>query len=186
MRYQPIRNLWQDAAGRIHFGTIAWKPGLPLHIFEDNELATPQADRAVWLSQWHTDSEWLLALHWTKYSNGLIGLYEEMARHPTEKLSANQPGLSEDERLTRRLARRERNLTETYMLLVGNNHWNFDVRGFNPGGNHGSLFRISTHSTFMLVGGDKTSIPQAAIVEEPYDSLELCSDCASAHRKFTR
>jgi hypothetical protein len=173
LRYQPIRNLRQDADGRIHFETIAWEPGLPLHIFEDHELATPQADRAAWLSQWHTDGEWLLALHRTKYSNGLIGLYEEMARHPTEKLSANEPGLSDDERLTRRLARRERDLTETDMLLVGNNHWNFDVRGFNPGGNHGSLFRISTHSTFMLAGGDRTSIPQAAIVEEPYDSLSF-------------
>lgn len=173
LRYQPIRNLWQDADGRIHFETILWEPGLPLHIFEDNELATPQADRAAWLSQWHTDNEWLLALHRTKYSNGLIGLYEEIARHPTEKLSANEPGLSEDERLTRRLARRQRDLTETDMLLVANNHWNFDVRGFNPGGNHGSLFRISTHSTFMLAGGDRTSIPQAAIVEAPYDSLSF-------------
>jgi hypothetical protein len=59
------------------------------------------------------------------------------------------------------------------MLIVASDHWNFDVRGFNPGGNHGSFLRISTHSTFMLAGGDQTGIPRAAIVEEPYDSLSF-------------
>jgi hypothetical protein len=59
------------------------------------------------------------------------------------------------------------------MLLVANDHWNFDVRGFNPGGNHGSFFRISTHSTFMIAGGDKTNIPRAMVVQEPYDSLSF-------------
>jgi len=58
-------------------------------------------------------------------------------------------------------------------LILANDHWNFDVRGFNPGGNHGSFFRISTHSTFMLAGGDATRIPRGLAVEEPYDSLSL-------------
>jgi len=40
------------------------------------------------------------------------------------------------------------------------NHWNFDVRGFNPGGNHGSFFRISTHSTLMFAGGERTGTPR--------------------------
>ena len=56
---------------------------------------------------------------------------------------------------------------------MANNHWNFDVRGFNPGGNHGSLFRISTHSTLMFSGGEMTGIPRAAVIEEPYDSLSF-------------
>ncbi len=56
---------------------------------------------------------------------------------------------------------------------MANDHWNFDVRGFNPGGNHGSFLRVSTHSTFMLWGGEKTSIPQATIIERPYDSLSF-------------
>ena len=30
-----------------------------------------------WLTQWHTDVEWLHALHKTQYSNGLIGLHEQ-------------------------------------------------------------------------------------------------------------
>jgi hypothetical protein len=136
-------------------------------------LGVSTSDRASWLSEWHTDDEWLHALHRTKYSNGLIGLYEEMARHPTEKLSPNEPGLSQDERLTRRFLRRQRELIETDLLLVANDHWNFDVRGFNPGGNHGSFFRVSTHSTLMLAGGDGTGIPRAAVVDEPYDSLSL-------------
>jgi len=47
------------------------------------------------------------------------------------------------------------------------------VRGFNPGGNHGSFFRVSTHSTLMFAGGEGTGIPRGLAVEEPYDSLSL-------------
>jgi hypothetical protein len=64
-------------------------------------------------------------------------------------------------------------LAEADLLVMANDHWNFDVRGFNPGGNHGSFFRISTHSTLMLAGGSRTGIPRAATVEEPYDSLSF-------------
>jgi hypothetical protein len=81
--------------------------------------------------------------------------------------------VSEDESLMRRLVQRQRELIETDMLLVANNHWNFDVRGFNPGGNHGSFFRVSTHSTLMVAGGAKTDLPQGIVVEEPYDSLSF-------------
>jgi hypothetical protein len=173
LRYQPIRNLKQDADGRIQFELTSWQPGLPLEIFEDNQLSISGPDRASWLSKWHTDDEWLKALHRTKYSNGLVGLYEEVAHHLTEKVNPDEPGISEDERLTRRFLRRQRGLIETDLLLVANDHWNFDVRGFNPGGNHGSFFRISTHSTLMLAGGDRTGIPRAVVVDEPYDSLSF-------------
>jgi type I phosphodiesterase/nucleotide pyrophosphatase len=172
-RYLPIKNLTQDAKGRLQFEVVRWQPGLPLHIFEDEQFAIPEADREAWLNEWHTDVEWLRALHKTEYSNGLIGLYEELARHPIERLALDEPGISSDERLARRLVKRQRELIETDLLLVANNHWNFDVRGFNPGGNHGSFFRISTHSTFMLAGGEKTHLPRAAVVEEPYDSLSF-------------
>jgi hypothetical protein len=49
----------------------------------------------------------------------------------------NAAGISDDERLLRSLRRRERRLAETDLQIFANNHWNFDVRGFNPGGNHG-------------------------------------------------
>ncbi len=172
-RYLPINNLTQDAEGRLQFQTVRWQPGLPLRIFEDQQLAIPEPDREAWLNEWHTEVEWLRALHRTNYSNGLIGLYEELARHPIERLALDEPGISSDERLARRLQKRQRELIETDLLLVANNHWNFDVRGFNPGGNHGSFFRISTHSTFMVAGGEKTHLPRAAVVEEPYDSLSF-------------
>ncbi|MDQ5844751.1 MAG: alkaline phosphatase family protein [Acidobacteriota bacterium] len=171
-RYQPIKNVKQAANGEIHFEPANWEAGFPLRIFEDNDLAVPPAERAAWLSEWHTDEEWLRVLHKTKYSNGLVGLHEEIARHAIETLS-DKPGLSNEERLMRRFLRRQRELIETDLLLVANDHWNFDVRGFNPGGNHGSFFRISTHSTLMMAGGSKTGIPQAAIIDEPYDALSF-------------
>jgi Type I phosphodiesterase / nucleotide pyrophosphatase len=172
LRFQSIKHLEADAAGHIHFELTRWQSGLPLKIFEDPRLAIPGGDRETWLSQWHTDTEWLEALHRTQYSNALIGLYEELARHWPEGDTADG-SLSEDARLMRRFVRRRRELIEADMLLVANNHWNFDVRGFNPGGNHGSFFRISTHSAWMMAGGERTGIPRGLVVEEPYDSLSF-------------
>ncbi|HEV2884701.1 MAG TPA: hypothetical protein VGW36_07585, partial [Pyrinomonadaceae bacterium] len=172
-RFQPISNLRQDADGRVHFELARWQSGFPLKIFEDKQLALAADERESWLSQWHTDAEWLRVLYKTKYSNGLIGFYEAVARHELASLSPDQPGLSPEERLNRRFMKRQRELVDTDLVLVANDHWNFDVRGFNPGGNHGSFFRVSTHSTFMLAGGDQTGIPRAAVVEEPYDSLSF-------------
>lgn len=171
-RYLPIRNLTQDRDGQLHFDPASWSLGFPLKIFEDEQLAIPREDREIWLSQWHTDLEWLHALHKTTYSNGLIGLHEELAFHPVGRLLDREP-TGGDESLMRRFVARQRRNIEADMLIVANDHWNFDVRGFNPGGNHGSFFRVSTHSTFMLAGGRKTSIPQAMVVEEPYDSLSF-------------
>ncbi|MBC7909623.1 MAG: hypothetical protein H7Y30_03930, partial [Pyrinomonadaceae bacterium] len=42
-----------------------------------------------------------------------------------------------------------------------------------PGGNHGSFFRVSTHSTLMMAGGSRTGIPRASVISEPYDSLSF-------------
>jgi hypothetical protein len=173
LRYLPVSNLRQDAAGKLQFNLIDWQAGLPLQMFEDPKLAVPDANRAAWLSQWHTDVEWLEALHQTKYSNGFIGLHEELARHPNERLSTNDPALSADEKVMRTYARRKRELVEADMLIVARDHWNFDVRGFNPGGNHGSFFRLSTHSIFMIAGGANTRIPQAFTIDAPYDSLSF-------------
>jgi type I phosphodiesterase/nucleotide pyrophosphatase len=171
LRYLPISGLAQDATGGVQFKQISLQAGLPLEIFEDPNLNIPVADRTAWLSDWHTDSEWLAALHKTHYSNGFVGLQEELARHDIESLSTADSKLSQEEQLMKEFARRKRELVEPDMLIVAEDHWNFDVRGFNPGGNHGSFFRVSTHSTFMISGGSKTSIPQALDIEAPYDSL---------------
>jgi hypothetical protein len=173
IRYQPITNLTQDEDGRIRFSLVQWQPGLPLKLFEDPQLAIAGNDRAAWLGAWHTDLEWLHAVHRTQYSNAVIGLHEELARHPVESTSPDEPGISEDQRLMRRFNKRQREIVEADLLIVANNHWNFDVRGFNPGGNHGSFLRISTHSVFMIAGGEKTGLPKASQIEEPYDSLSF-------------
>ncbi len=173
LRYLPVKNLWQEQDGQIHFTRADWRAGLPLKIWEDKALLVAASERAGWLDAWHTDLEWLRAVHKTTYSNAIIGLNEQLARHVPESLQTDVAGLSDDERLIRRFRQRQRRLSETDVLVLANNHWNFDVRGFNPGGNHGSFFRISTHSTLMLAGGERTGIPQREVIEEPYDSLSF-------------
>jgi hypothetical protein len=174
LRYLPVSYLRQGADEAVHFNRAQWREGFPLKIWEDTEVQIPGGgSRVEWLGGWHTDVEWLRALHKTTYSNALIGLHEQLAQHLHEALATDVSGLSETERLMRRFRRRQRALVEADLLVLANNHWNFDVRGFNPGGNHGSFFRISTHSTLMLAGGERTPIPRAAVIEEPYDSLSF-------------
>lgn len=174
LRYLPISKLEQSANGEIHFEVVSGGPGFPLKIWEDPHLKIPAfATRETWLNDWHTEIEWLQALHKTEYSNGLIGLHEQLARHHLEALDVDQTGLSADERLLRRFHLRKREIAESDVLLLANNHWNFDVRGFNPGANHGSFFRVSTHSTLLLAGGVRTGIPVGVAIEEPYDSLSF-------------
>jgi hypothetical protein len=174
LRYVPVARLQQRADGTIQYERIPLRAGLPLKIYEDARLSLPSNERREdWLDRWHGDLDWLRALHLTIYSNGLIGLQEQLGRHLTPAMEADVPGLSTDEQLIRRFRHRQRVLVETDLLILANNHWNFDVRGFNPGGNHGSFFRISTHSTLMLAGGERTRIPRALVIREPYDSLSF-------------
>lgn len=173
LRYLPVANLTQDEQGVVRFDRVPWRNDLPLRMLEDPRLEVPLEDRVAWLSNWHTDLEWLRAVHKTQYSNGFIGLHEQFTLFPAPGTDENAAGLSADERLLRRFRGRQRRLVETDILIAANNHWNFDVRGFNPGGNHGSFFRISTHSTLLFAGGERTGIPRGLAVAEPYDSLSF-------------
>jgi hypothetical protein len=172
LRYLPVAQLKQDASGQVTFNRSEWRADLPLKLWEAQQLKT-DGDRRGWLDGWHTELEWLRATHLTEYSNAIIGLHEQLARHEIGALALDQPGLSADERLLRRFRWRQRRLVEADLLILANNHWNFDVRGFNPGGNHGSFFRVSTHSTLLFAGGSATGIPRGRTVEEPYDSLSF-------------
>jgi hypothetical protein len=68
---------------------------------------------------------------------------------------------------------RKERLRQTDMIVFARNHWNFNVRGFNPGGNHGAFFQASTHAVMLFAGGVETGVPKGLREEEPYDSLSL-------------
>lgn len=170
-RYLPISNLSENEDGKITFQVMEWEDGFPLKYYEDRDFAVPPPERSAWFSKWHTEAEWMLAVNKSTYSNAIIGLNEQVDRHPV--FDTDEKDISPDDMLIRRLRQRQRQLTEADMLVLANNHWNFDVRGFNPGGNHGSFFRSSTNSTFMIAGGANTGIPRGLQVETPYDSLSL-------------
>jgi hypothetical protein len=172
-RYLPVANLTQSADGTFSFQTKEWDKGFPLKIFEDPNLNIPVADKISWLSDWHTELEWLKAIHKCLYSNALIGLNEQLDNHPLKGFEVAERSISEDEKLIHRFRARQRRITQTDLLLLASNHWNFDVRGFNPGGNHGSFFRVSTNSTLMMAGGATSNIPRGLVIEEPYDSLSF-------------
>jgi hypothetical protein len=159
LRYRDVANLQGQKDGSVRFDVCPPAPGFPLNYFEDPDLAIPSgSSREQWLSDWHPEREWFEAIHRTRYSNGLIGLVEEM----TEAAPAADA-----------LDERKRQLRRPDMIVFANDHWNFNARGFNPGGNHGSFLRESTHSVLMFAGGSKTGIPNGLHVATPYDSLSF-------------
>jgi hypothetical protein len=167
LRYLPVRRFEQDAVGKIHMETAELVAGLPLRIWEDPELAVPNEDRSEWLTSWHSELDWLHAVHKTRYSNGILALHEQFSN------AGCPPATAVDASLIQRFQARRRRLAEPDFLIFASNHWNFNVRGFNPGGNHGSLLRIATHSVLMLAGGTETGVPRKLLIEEPYDSLSF-------------
>jgi hypothetical protein len=170
LRYLPVHDLAQDAGGAIQFSAAPWADGFPLHLFEDPDLRVA-GDRSSWLSQWHTEHEWFEATHRTRYSNAMIGLHEMFQRwQPASIPELFRIADQEDWPVLRRFTARRRELTESDLLILASDHWNFNVRGFNPGGNHGSFLRISTHSVLMVAGA---GIPAGLAIERPYDSLSL-------------
>jgi arylsulfatase A-like enzyme len=72
-----------------------------------------------------------------------------------------------------RFNQRRRRLAEPDFLIFAHDHWNFNVRNFNPGGNHGSFLRASTHAILLFAGGADTGVPQHRQVQSPYDSLSF-------------
>ena len=166
-RYLPVGGLRQDRAGLIRYDGMAWGPGFPLKFWEDPELEGTQAEKESWLSRWHSESEWMTAAHKCLYSNAVIGLHEHFLSEPLSKKDSPD---SLDSRLLRRFERRLRRMVQADLLVLANDHWNFNVRGFNPGGNHGSFFRNSTRSVLMMEGA---GIPQGLAVDRPYDSLSF-------------
>jgi hypothetical protein len=87
---------------------------------------------------------------------------------PVEENVPGRPGMNP---LLLRYERRRRALVNPDFHVFAADGWNFNARNFNPGGNHGSFFRISTHSVWMVAGA---GIPVRR-VEQPYDSLNFAS-----------
>lgn len=168
---RPVRRLQQDDAGKITWQDQAWRAGLPLELFEDPHLhLQPTVDRAQWLSGWHTEREWLDAIHETRYSNGVIGVIEELS-----PVADYVPGPAGINPVLLRYEKRRRELVQADFHVFASDHWNFNTRFPNPGGNHGSFLRISTHSVWMMAGA---GIPNEQI-DRPYDSLNFASTILS-------
>ncbi len=165
MALRPVQRLSEDGEGKVTWTAQEWRAGLPLHLFEDANLHVPEnADRAGWLSGWHSERQWLEATHLCQYSNGVIGVTEELS--PVGENVPGRPGISP---ILLRYERRRRELVQPDFEIFAADHWNFNVRNFNPGGNHGAFFRISTHSVWMMAGSGIAT----EIINEPYDSLEF-------------
>ncbi|HEX5229862.1 MAG TPA: alkaline phosphatase family protein [Bryobacteraceae bacterium] len=169
LRYVPIRSLRQDSDGSLHYDQAPLTAGFPLRFFEDASLAVPAgSDREAWLTAWHSGLDWLRTTHRAQYSDAMTAL-EEQFRPASLPPHDDAP----DATLMARFDQRRRRLSQPDFLIFANDHWNFNVRNFNPGGNHGSFLRASTHAILLFAGGAETGIPRGREVEDPYDSLSF-------------
>ncbi|MBI4484357.1 MAG: alkaline phosphatase family protein [Acidobacteria bacterium] len=163
LRYVPVAQLRQDSSGAISFRRIPFQPGLPLRIWEDPDLGVT-GRREEWLGQFHGEEEWRWALYRTRYSLGILGLYEACQRPRT------LPGISPA--LARFFRRRQLHMDPDLQIFAADG-WNFDVKDFNPGGNHGGFFQASARATLMIWGGERTGLRRGVSIEKPYDSLSF-------------
>ncbi|MGA8596000.1 MAG: alkaline phosphatase family protein [Bryobacteraceae bacterium] len=167
IRLFPVAHLVADRENHLSWATIPWTQGLPLKLFEDQHLKLPpNVERSEWFGEWHREREWFEAIHECQYSNGVIGVTEELI--PPSIALPNQ----QNNGLLGKLEIERRDLVQPDLLLFATDHWNFNVRNFNPGGNHGSFLRISTHSVWMMAGA---GLPPGKHITEPYDSLNFAS-----------
>jgi hypothetical protein len=171
IRLDPVASLTQASDGLLHCEHVPWRAGLPLHLFEDPQLALHAGvDPSGWLSEWHTEREWLNAIHKTHYSVGVISVIEDLS-----PVAAYVPGPPGADPKWLEYERRRRELVQPDFQVFATDHWNFNVRFPNPGGNHGSFLRISTHSVWMMAGA---GLP-ARRIEDPYDTLSFASTVLS-------
>jgi hypothetical protein len=174
VRYVPVTELRADESGSISFEPAPLRPGLPLRLVEDASLRAPaDMDKTKWLDEWHTDREWLEATYATRYSNGIVGITEQFRDLAIDTPQWAQKAGAEERNMARRFALRGRERKQAELLIFASDHWNFNVRRFNPGGNHGSFLQASTHSVLMFSGGSDTRIPKGKVIEMPYDSLSF-------------
>jgi hypothetical protein len=163
----PVAHLEGDAANQLTWQHVEWGPGFPFQLFEDAALAVPSgASRKDWLSQWHSEREWFDAVRDCRYSNGVIGITEQLIA-PRFAMTSKQGGSLLD-----RLELRRRALVQPDFEVFASDHWNFNVRNFNPGGNHGGFLRASTHSVWMVAGA---GAPSGRRINRAYDSLNFAS-----------
>ncbi len=160
LKVVPVAGLREDEDGRISFKRLDWRAGLPLGLLEGDAFGVPEPERKQWLAQWRSERDWLRAFHRTKYPNAVVGLFEQF--RPPEVRPASE---------SFHWLRRE--LVQPDLLILAGDHWNFNARGFNPGGNHGGFSRASSHAVLMLAGGAETGLSSGVLVDEPYDAMSL-------------
>ena len=131
----------------------------------------PAEQRLAWLESWHTEHDWLEAVYATRYSNGVISLHDQFVFSPVFPDSGADSVTDND--LLLRFYNRKRRLAQPDFIVFANDHWNFNYRGLNPGGNHGSFLRQSTHSTLDVCGRPSHRYPERLVVDRPYDSFSF-------------
>jgi hypothetical protein len=167
IRVLPVAHLKGNPSDELTWDQAGWRAGFPLALFEDSGLAVPDGQwKETWLNDWHSEREWADAVRDCRYSNGVIGITEELIA-PRFAMPQKVAGTLLD-----RLEVRRRDLVQADFHVFAADHWNFNVRNFNPGGNHGSFLRISTHSVWMMAGA---GVPSAKRIEKAYDSLNFAS-----------
>ena len=168
IRLIPIKHLSQARDGKVTYDQGEWTDGLPFHLLEDKALRPPEGVEAEkWLSEWHSEVDWFQATYACRYTNGVVGITEELL--PMTDAMPKRESMSP---LLQQLELRRRELVQADFHIFASDHWNFNARNFNPGGNHGGFLRQSTHSVWMMTGAGLASGIHYA---DPADSLNFGS-----------
>ena len=179
IRYLPVSNLVEDAAGRITFDPAGDRD--PLGLYSDPAFNAPDGLPAyLWLRSAHTYAEWVEATHATRYTIAPL-VFLDIGGHNSTKPMDNPeflrtltgfPNEAVRERYLRGL-RWKYQAQQPDLLLWSSYLWNFSSKGFTAGGSHGGLPPHVAKTSLLLWGGDSYGLPAGGKITRPSTTLDL-------------
>jgi hypothetical protein len=179
IKYVPVKNLQQQADGRITFSLADDLD--PLALLKGPGFA-PEAGASSldWLRTFHPLQAWLRATYQTEYGIAVPTLLD-IFNDPVDEF-VDAPDFhkyliyfSSDQlkqRYLRGLKRKYANQIADF-IVWSNDLWNFNSKARTSGGSHAALVPIVTRTTFVVWGGDHTSIARGRTISDVFTSLDI-------------
>lgn len=177
--YVPVKNLQQQADGRITFSLADDLD--PLALLRGPGFV-PGADVSPleWMRAFHPVDEWLRATYQTEYGVTVNTLLDVMDDPTPEFVDA--PDFQKyliycsseqmKQRYLRGLKRKYANQQPDFIVWA-NDLWNFNSKAITSGGSHASLVPIVARTTFMVWGGDHTGIARGRTIDDVVTTLDI-------------
>ncbi|MBI3950537.1 MAG: alkaline phosphatase family protein [Acidobacteria bacterium] len=179
IKYVPVRDLQQQADGSVTFSLAEDLD--PLALLRGPGFAPGEAMSPLeWLRAFHPLQQWLRATYQTEYGVTVTTLLDILDDPVPGFVDAPdfQKYLiyfSSDQLKQRYLSGLKRKYATQLpdFIVWSNDLWNFNSKARTSGGSHAALKPIVTRTTFVVWGGERTSIARGRAMSDVFTSLDV-------------